>query len=138
MQILTYPGSVPVRYDAALVGAVRLFSVAIAAFLMDRAGRKALLYTSSMLMFLSALTLTMISHTTACPPSPAPYNGTVSLDYSGHSDTGSTAAGIIPLISTMVFIFGKCCHHWLKYLNRHWTDWHEICLRYLSSMQDEL
>ncbi|XP_041813822.1 solute carrier family 2, facilitated glucose transporter member 6 [Chelmon rostratus] len=94
------------RYDAALVGAVRLFSVAIAAFLMDRAGRKALLYTSSMLMFLSALTLTMISHTTACPPSPAPYNGTVSLDYSGHSDTGSTAAGIIPLISTMVFIFG--------------------------------
>ncbi|XP_070837649.1 solute carrier family 2, facilitated glucose transporter member 6 [Chaetodon trifascialis] len=94
------------RYDAALVGAVRLFSVAIAALLMDRAGRKALLYTSSMLMFLSALTLTMISHTTACPPGPAPPNVTVSLDYSSHSDTGNTAAGIIPLISTMVFIFG--------------------------------
>ncbi|XP_051243091.1 solute carrier family 2, facilitated glucose transporter member 6 [Dicentrarchus labrax] len=94
------------RYDAAIVGAVRLFSVAIAAFLMDRAGRKALLYTSSMLMFLSTLTLTMIYHTTACPPGPAPPNLTVSLDYSSHSTTGYTAPSIIPLISTMVFIFG--------------------------------
>nr|QDF45863.1 glucose transporter 6 [Lateolabrax maculatus] len=93
-------------YEAAIVGAVRLFSVAIAAFLMDKAGRKALLYTSSMLMFLSTLTLTIVSHTTACPPGPVPYNLTVSLDYSSHSDTGATAAGLIPLISTIVFIFG--------------------------------
>ncbi|XP_059203856.1 solute carrier family 2, facilitated glucose transporter member 6 [Centropristis striata] len=101
------------RYDAAIVGAVRLFSVAVAACLMDKAGRKALLYTSSMLMFLSALTLTMISHTTPCPPSPSPPNLTGSLDYSSHNaientmdGSHQTAAGLIPLISTMVFIFG--------------------------------
>ncbi len=107
-QTLTYPCCVSVRYDAAIVGAVRLFSVAIAAFLMDKAGRKALLYTSSMLMFLSSLTLTMISHTTACPPGPTPPNITMSLDYSPHNAVGDSAAGLIPLISTMVFIFGEC------------------------------
>nr|XP_046272075.1 solute carrier family 2, facilitated glucose transporter member 6 [Scatophagus argus] len=92
------------KYDAALVGVVRLFSVVIAAFLMDKAGRKALLYVSSMLMFLSSLTLTMISHTTACPPGPTAPNITMSLDYVAHS--GNTAASFIPVISTMVFIFG--------------------------------
>uniref|UniRef100_A0A667WGR4 Solute carrier family 2, facilitated glucose transporter member 8 n=1 Tax=Myripristis murdjan TaxID=586833 RepID=A0A667WGR4_9TELE len=99
------------RYDAALVGLVRLLSVAVAASLMDKAGRKALLYTSSMLMFLSTLTLTLYSHTTPCP---SPHNHTaLNLDYNPHNaigntlDTGhQTAAGVIPLISTMVFIFG--------------------------------
>ncbi|XP_056257639.1 solute carrier family 2, facilitated glucose transporter member 6 [Seriola aureovittata] len=98
------------KYDAAIVGAVRLFSVAVAASLMDKAGRKALLYTSSMLMFLSTLTLTMISHTTPCPPGPSPPNLTMSLNYSPHNDIGNSleasSAGLIPLISTMVFIFG--------------------------------
>ncbi|XP_053195003.1 solute carrier family 2, facilitated glucose transporter member 6 isoform X1 [Scomber japonicus] len=102
------------RYDAAIVGAVRLFSVAVAACLMDRAGRRALLFTSSLLMFLSSLTLTMISHTTPCPPSPAPPNITVSLDYSPQNYTENilyvshqtSAANLIPLISTVVFIFG--------------------------------
>ncbi|KAM6905656.1 solute carrier family 2, facilitated glucose transporter member 6 [Xenentodon cancila] len=94
-------------YDAAIVGVVRLLSVAVAASLMDKAGRKALLYTSSMLMFLSTLTLTMSSYTTPCPPVPAPPNHTV-LDHSLLNDMSSTqtAASIIPLISTMVFIFG--------------------------------
>ncbi|XP_070704397.1 solute carrier family 2, facilitated glucose transporter member 6 [Pempheris klunzingeri] len=94
------------RYDAVIVGAVRLFSVAVAACLMDKAGRKALLYASSMLMFLSTLTLTINSHTTPCPPGPAPPNVTMSLDYSSHNDVGSTATTFIPLISTVVFIFG--------------------------------
>ncbi|XP_029365198.1 solute carrier family 2, facilitated glucose transporter member 6 isoform X2 [Echeneis naucrates] len=105
--------SLEAKYDAAIVGAVRLFSVALAACLMDKLGRKALLYTSSMLMFLSALTLTMISHTTLCPPSPSPLNNTMSLDYRPHNDVGNAleagqhgSAGLIPLISTMVFIFG--------------------------------
>ncbi|XP_033998215.1 solute carrier family 2, facilitated glucose transporter member 6 [Trematomus bernacchii] len=105
--------SLPARYDAAIVGAFRLFAVAVAASLMDRAGRKALLYTSSLLMFLSSLTLTIISHTTPCPPGPAPLNLTTSLDYISHDAIGSaldasqqTSAGLIPLISTMVFIFG--------------------------------
>lgn len=109
LQTLTSPCSVSVRYDAALVGVVRLFSVATAATLMDKVGRKALLYTSSMLMFLSTLTLTMISHTTACPPGPGPLNLTASVDYSSPNVIGNTAAGLIPLISTMVFIFGECC-----------------------------
>ncbi|XP_026179913.1 solute carrier family 2, facilitated glucose transporter member 6 [Mastacembelus armatus] len=95
------------KYDAAIVGLVRLFSVLTAASLMDKAGRKALLYTSSMLMFLSTLTLTMVSHTTPCPPGPAPPNHT---DYNtiGYSLEAShqSSAGLIPLISTMVFIFG--------------------------------
>ncbi|CAJ1076443.1 solute carrier family 2%2C facilitated glucose transporter member 6 [Xyrichtys novacula] len=91
------------KYDAAIVGAVRLFSVAIAASVMDKAGRKALLYTSTMLMFLSSLTLTMIAHTADCP---SPINVTVSLDYSSHTAVGHTPAGLLPLISTMVFIFG--------------------------------
>lgn len=111
IQILPYPCSVSVRYDAALVGAVRLLSVAIAACLMDKAGRKALLYTSSLLMFLATLTLTMISHTTTCTPGPAPPNVTVTLDYISHGDTGNTGAGVITLISTMVFIFGECLKH---------------------------
>uniref|UniRef100_A0A1A8CHR9 Solute carrier family 2, facilitated glucose transporter member 8 n=1 Tax=Nothobranchius kadleci TaxID=1051664 RepID=A0A1A8CHR9_NOTKA len=100
------------RYDAAIVGAVRLFSVAVAASLMDKAGRKALLYTSSMLMFLSSLTLTMISHTTPCPPGPAPHNLTA-LGYHSQNELGSvlqavqqSTASLIPLISTVVFIFG--------------------------------
>ncbi|XP_063326635.1 solute carrier family 2, facilitated glucose transporter member 6 [Pelmatolapia mariae] len=104
--------SLPPRYDAAIVGLVRLCSIAVAAFLMDKAGRKALLYTSSMLMFLSSLTLTMVSHTTPCPPGPAPPNHTA-LDYTSHNDFGSTfmsnaqtAGSILPIICTMVFIFG--------------------------------
>lgn len=95
------------------MGAVRLLSVIIAASLMDKAGRKALLYTSSMLMFLATLTLTMVSHTTPCPPSPTPPNLTT-LDYNPHTHIGYTleasqsSTSLIPLISTMVFIFGKC------------------------------
>ncbi|AWP18675.1 hypothetical protein SMAX5B_005870 [Scophthalmus maximus] len=105
--------SLPPSWDAALVGVVRLFSVVTAAFLMDKAGRKALLYTSSMLMFLSSLTLTIISHTTPCPPLPTPPTFSLGLGNSTHHDIADVleashqgSAGILPLISTMVFIFG--------------------------------
>lgn len=115
LQILKYVCLVLFRYDAALVGLVRLLSVTVAACLMDKAGRKALLYTSSMLMFVSTLTLMMISHTTPCPPGPAPPNLTT-LNYNSHSDLGNTlevsqqsSANLLPLIGTMVFIFGECC-----------------------------
>ncbi|XP_072298729.1 solute carrier family 2, facilitated glucose transporter member 6 [Eucyclogobius newberryi] len=101
--------SLKAEYDAALVGVVRLFSVLLAASLMDKAGRKALLYTSSMLMFLSSLTLTITSHTTPCP---GPHNVTV-LDYNSHNalvngtaDLSQNGTSLLPLISTMVFIFG--------------------------------
>ncbi|XP_077412745.1 solute carrier family 2, facilitated glucose transporter member 6 [Vanacampus margaritifer] len=99
------------RYDAAIVGLVRLVSVSLAAVLMDKAGRKALLYTSSFLMFLSTLTLTMISHTTPHHPGPAPPNLTAIMERNLHCDVArlarnQTAAGPIPLISVVVFIFG--------------------------------
>ncbi|KAF3700354.1 Solute carrier family 2, facilitated glucose transporter member 6 Glucose transporter type 6 [Channa argus] len=91
-------------YEAAIVGAVRLFSVLTAASLMDKAGRKALLYLSSMLMFLSTLTLTMISHTTPCPS----YNITA-VDYrviANPLEVSQSPGSLVPLIGTMVFIFG--------------------------------
>ncbi|XP_061605984.1 solute carrier family 2, facilitated glucose transporter member 6 isoform X1 [Phyllopteryx taeniolatus] len=99
------------RYDAAIVGLVRLVSVILAAVLMDKAGRKALLYTSSFLMFLSMLTLTMISCTTSYLPGPTPPNFTANVEPNIHYDvvlmaSNQIAAGPIPLISVVVFIFG--------------------------------
>ncbi|XP_068606379.1 solute carrier family 2, facilitated glucose transporter member 6 [Brachionichthys hirsutus] len=93
--------SLDAQYDAALVGLVRLISVILSTLLMNKARRKALLYTSSMLMFLSSLALTMNSHTTVCA-SCNPSNVSASLDYISNSNGGN----VIPLISTMVFIFG--------------------------------
>uniref|UniRef100_A0A8C7UDE7 Solute carrier family 2, facilitated glucose transporter member 6 n=1 Tax=Oncorhynchus mykiss TaxID=8022 RepID=A0A8C7UDE7_ONCMY len=93
-------------YDAALVGAIRLLSVVIAASLMDKAGRKALLYTSGFLMFLATLTMNMYSHTTPCPS--GNLTGTV-LPTDLIAQQGEAAFNtitLIPLISTMVFIFG--------------------------------
>uniref|UniRef100_A0A8C6TR77 Solute carrier family 2, facilitated glucose transporter member 8 n=1 Tax=Neogobius melanostomus TaxID=47308 RepID=A0A8C6TR77_9GOBI len=97
-------------YDAALVGAVRLVSVLVAACLMDKAGRKALLYTSSMLMFLSSLTLTITSHTTPCPNPPNStalfYNSQNAL-VSGTTGASPSDTSLIPVVSTMVFILGE-------------------------------
>uniref|UniRef100_A0A8B9JKV0 Solute carrier family 2 member 6 n=1 Tax=Astyanax mexicanus TaxID=7994 RepID=A0A8B9JKV0_ASTMX len=97
------------KYDAALVGAVRLLSVMIAASLMDKAGRKALLYTSAFLMYLAMLSMTMYTHTTPCDN-----NRNITVDASlqlteGHGElTGSVPNSItlVPLISAMVIIFG--------------------------------
>ncbi|XP_055774867.1 solute carrier family 2, facilitated glucose transporter member 6 [Salvelinus fontinalis] len=94
------------KYDAALVGAIRLLSVVIAASLMDKAGRKALLYTSGFLMFLATLTMNMYSYTTPCPS--GNLTGTV-LPTDLIAQQGEAAFNtitLIPLISTMVFIFG--------------------------------
>nr|XP_046201384.1 solute carrier family 2, facilitated glucose transporter member 6 [Oncorhynchus gorbuscha] len=94
------------KYDAALVGAIRLLSVVIAASLMDKAGRKALLYTSGFLMFLATLTMNMYSHTTPCPS--GNLTGTVLPTdlIAQQGEAASNALTLIPLISTMVFIFG--------------------------------
>ncbi|XP_010875415.1 solute carrier family 2, facilitated glucose transporter member 6 isoform X1 [Esox lucius] len=91
------------KYDAALVGIIRLMSVGIAATLMDKAGRKALLYASGFLMFLSTLTMNMYSHNSHCPS--GNLTGTMlTQDPAGAS--AFHAITLIPLISTMVFIFG--------------------------------
>lgn len=93
------------KYDAALVGAVRLISVAIAASLMDKAGRKALLFTSGFLMFIAMLSMTMYTHKTQCN------HGNLTVTEGLKSTGGLTGPAfdpitLIPLISTMVIIFG--------------------------------
>ncbi|XP_072537566.1 solute carrier family 2, facilitated glucose transporter member 6 [Salminus brasiliensis] len=96
------------KYDAALVGAVRLLSVMIAASLMDRAGRKALLYTSGFLMYLAMLTMTMYTHTTPCDTKNVTVEASQQLTEVHGALMGSVPNPItlVPLISTMVIIFG--------------------------------
>ncbi|KAJ3601568.1 hypothetical protein NHX12_032536 [Muraenolepis orangiensis] len=91
------------KFAPVIVGAVRLLSVAMAASLMDRAGRKVLLYTSSMLMLLSSLTLTMFYHITPCLTPPSPHNLT---HQAFHSLGTSPEPSLVPFLVTMVFIFG--------------------------------
>ncbi|KAJ8006085.1 hypothetical protein DPEC_G00124600 [Dallia pectoralis] len=94
------------KYDAALVGLVRLLSVAIAATLMDKAGRKVLLYTSGFLMFLSTLTMTMYSHTSQCPSGNSTGSMLATDLLANNGASAYSSVTLIPLISTMVFIFG--------------------------------
>ncbi|KAB5567229.1 hypothetical protein PHYPO_G00230380 [Pangasianodon hypophthalmus] len=95
------------EFDAAIVGGVRLCSVVIAAALMDKAGRKALLYTSAFIMYLATLTMTISTHQLSCDsrnitaevPSAADAYGAMA----GHAVSSGT---IIPLISIMFIVFG--------------------------------
>ncbi|NXJ87854.1 GTR6 protein, partial [Corythaixoides concolor] len=93
------------EYDAALVGLVRLFSVAIAAVSMDKAGRKILLFVSAGVMLVSNLTMGLYIHFV-----PASQNGTVA-NKTLVSSANVTAEPInyitlIPLLATMFFIMG--------------------------------
>ncbi|KAG8142036.1 hypothetical protein E2320_006670 [Naja naja] len=92
------------QYDAVIVGGVRLASVLVAAFSMDKAGRKILLYVSACLMLASNLTLgfyirfiPQLLHNSSMPVG----NGT-------HMGLGSSTVGltVIPLVGTMCFIIG--------------------------------
>ncbi|KAL1270212.1 hypothetical protein QQF64_032501 [Cirrhinus molitorella] len=94
------------KYDAALVGAVRLISVAIAASLMDKAGRKALLFTSGFLMYLAMLSMTMYTHKTSCSHGNLTVTEGLKSAYLGSTGPAFDPATLIPLISTMVIIFG--------------------------------
>ncbi|XP_063051401.1 solute carrier family 2, facilitated glucose transporter member 6 [Engraulis encrasicolus] len=96
------------RYDAALVGAVRLLSVITAAGLMDKVGRKPLLYTSGFLMFLSMLTMTMYTRTPPTHHSNSTGSSSL-LQWGGNPMQASPTFNpitLIPLITTMVIIFG--------------------------------
>ncbi|CAL8342988.1 unnamed protein product [Merluccius merluccius] len=73
---------------------------------MDRAGRKVLLYTSSMLMFLSSLTFTMYSHVTPCLTPPSPHNLTHYTHHVYDSLVTPPEPSLVPLFVTIVFIFG--------------------------------
>ncbi|XP_044296066.1 solute carrier family 2, facilitated glucose transporter member 6 [Varanus komodoensis] len=95
----------PPQYDAVIVGGVRLASVLVAAFSMDKAGRKILLYISAVIMLISNLTLgfyirfiPLQSHNASGIPPNVTQEGFVT-----HVTTGLT---VIPLIATMFFIIG--------------------------------
>ncbi|XP_061208349.1 solute carrier family 2, facilitated glucose transporter member 6 isoform X2 [Neopsephotus bourkii] len=93
------------EYDAALVGLVRLFSVAIAAVSMDKAGRKILLFVSASVMLVSNLTMGLYIHFV-----PASQNGTIAnktLVSSANAFAEPTNyITLIPLLATMFFIMG--------------------------------
>ncbi|XP_030162393.1 solute carrier family 2, facilitated glucose transporter member 6 isoform X2 [Lynx canadensis] len=99
----------PPKDDAAIVGAVRLFSVLIAALTMDLAGRKVLLFVSATIMFAANLTLGLYVHLGPKPPTP---NSTVELESAPLGGTEQPLAAptsyltLVPLVATMLFIMG--------------------------------
>ncbi|GCC19099.1 hypothetical protein chiPu_0018211 [Chiloscyllium punctatum] len=97
--------------DAVLVGAIRFLSVSVAAWLMDKAGRRRLLFVSGVIMSISTLSLGVYVKLDEFK-----YNHT-SINASFENMAHLTAQHllqhkttnwltIIPLISVMVFIFG--------------------------------
>ncbi|XP_016384124.1 solute carrier family 2, facilitated glucose transporter member 6-like [Sinocyclocheilus rhinocerous] len=94
------------KYDAALVGVVRLMSVVIAASLMDKAGRKALLFTSGFLMYIAMLSMTMYTHKTSCSHGNLTITEGLKSTYGGSTGPAFDPITLIPLISSMVIIFG--------------------------------
>ncbi|KAM3825797.1 solute carrier family 2, facilitated glucose transporter member 6 [Vipera latastei] len=93
------------EYDAVIVGGVRLASVLVAAFSMDKAGRKILLYVSACLMLASNLTLGVyirfipqLLHNASA----VAVNGT----HEGLGNPSMVGLTVIPLVATMVFIIG--------------------------------
>ncbi|NXF29985.1 GTR6 protein, partial [Nyctibius bracteatus] len=93
------------EYDAALVGLVRLFSVAIAAVSMDKAGRKILLFVSAGVMLVSNLTMGLYVHFV-----PASQNGTIAnktlVSAANLPAEPTNYITLIPLLATMFFIMG--------------------------------
>ncbi|XP_078406352.1 solute carrier family 2, facilitated glucose transporter member 6 [Cetorhinus maximus] len=101
----------PGSYDAAIVGLVRLLSVCVAAWLMDKAGRRKLLFLSGALMSISALALGVYSKLDELK------NNQTSSNFSiGNTDHLTVDhllqhrmaqwSTYIPLISVMLLIFG--------------------------------
>ncbi|KAM6243936.1 solute carrier family 2, facilitated glucose transporter member 6 [Porphyrio hochstetteri] len=93
------------EYDAALIGLVRLFSVAIAAVSMDKAGRKILLFVSAGVMLASNLTMGLYIHFV-----PVSQNGTVAnktlVILANPPAEPTNYITLIPLLATMFFIMG--------------------------------
>ncbi|XP_051893149.1 solute carrier family 2, facilitated glucose transporter member 6 [Pristis pectinata] len=99
-------------YDTVLVGAVRLVSVSIAAWVMDKAGRRKLLFVSGIIMFISTLTLGVYIKLDEIRSNTTNMHNSSNVE-SGHLITGQLFQHkiekwltLIPLISLMVYIFG--------------------------------
>ncbi|XP_063001059.1 solute carrier family 2, facilitated glucose transporter member 6 [Elgaria multicarinata webbii] len=93
------------QYDAVIVGVVRLASVLVAALLMDKAGRKVLLYVSALIMLASNLTLGFYIHYVPLHL----HNSSTLMANSSHATLavhGTTGLTFIPLIAIMFFIIG--------------------------------
>ncbi|XP_077778454.1 solute carrier family 2, facilitated glucose transporter member 6 [Podarcis muralis] len=93
------------QYDAVIVGAVRLASVAVATFSMDKVGRKVLLCISAIIMLASNLTLGFYIH--FIPQ--YSHNSAIMVNSSSHEGLATSwisGLTVIPLIATMVFIVG--------------------------------
>ncbi|KAF0876104.1 GTR6 protein, partial [Crocuta crocuta] len=99
----------PPKDDAAIVGAVRLFSVLIAALTMDLAGRKVLLFVSATIMFAANLTLGLYVHFSPKPLAPNSTVGMESVPLGGTEQPLATPTSyltLVPLVATMLFIMG--------------------------------
>ncbi|NXF90789.1 GTR6 protein, partial [Eubucco bourcierii] len=93
------------EYDAALVGLVRLLSVAIAAVSMDRAGRKILLFVSAAAMLVSNLTMGLYVHFLPTSQNGTAANRTLVSSASLPAEPTNYIT-LIPLLATMFFIMG--------------------------------
>uniref|UniRef100_A0A8C1DHY9 Solute carrier family 2 member 6 n=1 Tax=Cyprinus carpio carpio TaxID=630221 RepID=A0A8C1DHY9_CYPCA len=98
--------SLELKYDAALVGVVRLMSVVIAASLMDKAGRKALLFTSGFLMYIATLSMTMYTHKTPCSHGNLTVTEGLKSTYGGSTGPAFDPITLITLISSMFMCWG--------------------------------
>ncbi|XP_060786893.1 solute carrier family 2, facilitated glucose transporter member 6-like [Neoarius graeffei] len=93
------------KYDAAIVGFVRLVIGVIAGFLMDKAGRKSLLYISAFIMYMAMLTMTMHIHKTPCD------SGNVTVEvpkepYGVMTGFEFNSGTLIPLMSIIFIVVG--------------------------------
>nr|XP_003230480.2 PREDICTED: solute carrier family 2, facilitated glucose transporter member 6 [Anolis carolinensis] len=94
----------PPKYDTVIVGAVRLVSVLVAAFSVDKVGRRLLLCISAIVMFFSNLTLGLYIYFV-----PLSHNSSTVMVNGSHEVLSSHLANgitVIPLIATMFFIIG--------------------------------
>ncbi|XP_060126545.1 solute carrier family 2, facilitated glucose transporter member 6 [Zootoca vivipara] len=97
------------QYDAVIVGAVRLASVAVATFLMDKVGRKILLYISACIMLASNLALGFYIHFIPLPQYSLSNSSAIMVNSSSHeglATSWTSGLTVIPLIATIVFIIG--------------------------------
>lgn len=92
-------------YDAALVGLVRLFSVLVAAVVMDKAGRKILLFISSSLMLVSSLSMGLYIHFTVDMKHNSTNLTITANDPHTHVDPVDYLT-IIPLVCLMLYVLG--------------------------------
>ncbi|KAM8934617.1 solute carrier family 2, facilitated glucose transporter member 6 [Pelodytes ibericus] len=92
-------------YDAAIVGGVRLLSVLVAAVIMDKAGRKILLFISGSLMLLSSLSMGLYVHFTNGKPLNQT-NLTMPMLDQGSAPEPIDYLSVIPLVCVMLYIIG--------------------------------